>query len=415
MDLHDNLPEVLTRQQELSLYIHVPFCIHKCDYCSFYSQALKEKDHRITPVAERILNEIEMTVQLFGKPIRTLFIGGGNPGILPVSLLRELSLAAGSLGKPQEITLECNPESVSEPLIELLEEGVFTRLSMGIQSFSPEALRVLGRNYSDAAHSTSLIESFAYPERLWDFNIDLITGIPGITPETSRHDIDRALTKGNPDHISLYELSLEEGTPLAKRYRQTIEEESEDEGTPLKQLWNHLQKSGFNHYEVSNFARSQNSDARSLHNLQYWRMRPSFGIGASAASTLYDRTGLLRIECIADTNRYAAGETLSPSLYRMESVAGLEALEEFLMMGLRAEEGISLTRFRTIFGYSFADLFSETLQNLLKKGAGILTPERFFITEAGWIVLNRILIDLFYEAEKLTLNGSIDLTPVFEL
>lgn len=413
--MHDSLPEVLSRQQELSLYIHIPFCIHKCDYCSFYSHTLKESNHRITLVAERILDEIEKSVQLFGKPIRTLFIGGGNPGILPVSLLREFSETAGSLGKPQEITLECNPESVSEPLIELLEEGIFTRLSMGIQSFSPEALRILGRNYSDVTHITSLIKSFAYPGRSWNFNIDLITGIPGIAPETSLHDIDRALYDGNPDHISLYELSIEEGTPLAKRFRRTIDEESEGEGTSLQVLWNHLQKSGFKHYEVSNFSRNRKSDTRSLHNLQYWRMRPSFGIGASAASTLYDRTGLQRIECIADTNRYTEGETLSPSLYRRESVDGLEALEEFLMMGLRVEEGISLSRFRNIFGYSFADLFSETLQKYLKKGAGILTSERFSITEAGWIVLNRILVDLFYEVEKRSLNGSIDLTPVFEL
>ncbi len=341
-----------------SLYVHVPFCKSKCSYCAFYSVPCISKSE-IDLYVERIVDEIDsLTEQIGGSRFHTAYIGGGNPGLLePEHLLRIVDAVCKS-GYPTEFTVEMNPESLSTEHFEVFRHGL-TRLSMGLQCLTDRALRFLGRNSSlDETLRGADLSQKLREDTGCQLNYDVITCLPEWND--TKRDVERIVTKYSPEHISLYSLTLEEGT-LLYRQRPSLPD-SDAEADILLENWNLLEKFGYEHYEVSNFARicdkspnvddiitegsippvgSANQSYRSLHNSAYWSYHQYVGIGAAAASTGFRDGRVVRVEGRGDYRAWR---------YESEVLTPDESLTEFVMLGLRQLAGLDLDRLKKDFG-----------------------------------------------------------------
>jgi oxygen-independent coproporphyrinogen III oxidase len=440
---HDEhtIARLIAGQAELSLYVHIPYCSQKCDYCSFFSKptvhshshprSLPDKKVYIDPgnaVITRIINEIREAAALLGKPFKTLYIGGGNPGLLHRKTLQDILTASSLHGTPEEISIESNPESLDESLIELLADGKIDRLSLGVQSMSKNNLLTIGRNFSDPEQIRKILAEYCLPSRTWKLNIDLITGIPGQKDGDTENDMDEIISLTDPEHLSIYELSIEPGTPLFLRYNalpggMNLEDLRDESGRNLRKIWRHATSLGYKQYEISNFARrlvtSETDKFHTCrHNQTYWAMKPYLGIGPGAASTLYADTYAVRIEAIADLSAYSENnQSLFSQGYKIEELTSLEFLEEKLIMGLRTSQGLLKKEFLKIFNVPISVLLPKTLRKLLDEGLAVETEDAVILTMNGKILLNTLLVEMFLEIDqssKLVPSG-IDLTAVFEL
>ena len=260
--------KALKSNAEASLYIHIPFCNSKCSYCDFFSVT----DHSLmSQVLDKTLEQTVRYIDYFGiKRIPTVYIGGGTPTSMPLPLLDKLLSFVGKLPLEDgaECTIEANPETVTPDLLALLSSSCINRLSLGIQSFSNSTLKILGRHCD---FKTNFIKLELIKAR-WQgqLSLDLISSIPGQAVSESIEDIDTAVSF-KPDHISLYALTLEEGTPLARLYSDNLDAIDDN-------VWiiasDHLEVSGYHRYEVSNFALSGH---QSRHNTRYWKLLPYIG------------------------------------------------------------------------------------------------------------------------------------------
>jgi oxygen-independent coproporphyrinogen-3 oxidase len=323
------------------------------------------------------------------KPFETIFFGGGNPGCLSLLQLEKLLKASQLFGKSKECTIEMNPESFSLDFFPLFEQKLVTRLSMGIQSMQDKTLKTLGRNssVSDNLKGISLAKQV---HRLYgtDLSFDLMTCIPDQTIEDALSDIDKVVSLGDPGHLSLYCLTIEEGTELSDSVDSKKTTVLSDDGQEemLTACWNHLKSLGYRHYEISNFARK---GKRCLHNLRYWELASYLGLGSSAASTLIATDTVLSIT--QDQNLKTYSESKDYSGYTEETLAKSEYLEEFLMMALRTDEGIDKAGFSSRFGIDFDQTFTKTIQSL-EKSWTIDSPQLFALTEKGMMVLDDIVL-----------------------
>jgi oxygen-independent coproporphyrinogen-3 oxidase len=378
----------------LALYIHIPFCKKKCSYCDFYSES-RVPVRQIGKVLLEIRQETECLLSLLGyPPIETVFIGGGTPSLIHPDEMAELLNALGRFHHAglQELTVEANPESLSADFLSVCERGKVTRLSLGIQTFQDVLLRILGRSASSQDNFTALKRI----EKFWknNLNIDLITGIPGQNRETLREDLCLALDT-EPEHISLYSLTLEENTPLWREVqngRIRLEEEEYRE-----ELWliarEYLMSRGYENYEISNFALP---GKECLHNLRYWEMAPYLGIGPGAVSTLpgsIPRQGEVVVRLshsdgiqsfLEKKNRGLCWERITPEDFVFEN----------LMMGLRLKKGISRERFKRRFGLDLIEFLGDCFREWRTKGLAESSPDYAFLTERGRLVLNRLLLEL---------------------
>lgn len=385
--------------KSIALYIHIPFCRSKCHYCAFYSSTSYSEQ-----IEEKLISEIKAQIIYYKKltgseTFRTVYIGGGTPSMLSHRGLTDLVSYISNLSvkKPEEFTIECNPEDISEDFLKFLNKSPIDRISLGVQSFNNEVLKKSGRISDEKIINKAITDI----KRFWKgrFSIDIITGLPGQTNEGQLHDIQRAVDTG-VDHISCYSLILEEGTPLF--LHQEIIPDEEDEELMWTLSHNYLIEHNFNHYEVSNYGRKGHE---SLHNLQYWRMNDYIGCGPGAVSMIYDN-GIKRITNPHDIAAYLEGEKVLWSA-KEEPIEKLDFLFENYMMGLRTEEGINRKSFLKRFGFYPEELIKTTLKTV-KDNSYILSEESFSLTEESRLFMNSLLLKIYDELNGLKRPFSIN-------
>ena len=375
---------------QASLYIHIPFCNSKCSYCDFFSVT----DHSLmAQVLDKTVEQTARYIDYFGiKRIPSVYIGGGTPTSLPLPLLEKLLSFVGTLPleKGSECTIEANPETMNPDLLSLLADSCINRLSLGIQSFSDTTLETLGRH----CNAKTALKALELVKQNWkgQLSLDLISSVPHQTVSDSIADIDTAISFG-PDHISLYALTLEEGTPLAKRYGSDLDAIDDN-------VWilaaDHLEISGYRRYEVSNFALPGH---QSKHNTRYWKLLPYIGTGAGGVSTLHDgEGGLYRIANVPNLERYLASDGLLCGA-ECEEIKGKSYIFEYMMMGFRMTAGIAKSDFTKTFGMEITDIIPETLANWKNRGLTVETENAVALNKQGLLLLNQFLVDALSELE----------------
>lgn len=384
-----------------SLYLHIPFCEHKCIYCSFYS--IERLDGKAA-FLDAMLREIDMRAEaLAGDPdapreYRTVFIGGGTPSLLsPQELGRLLEHLRRrfTLRADAEVTVECNPGTLNADWLEGYRDLGINRLSFGVQSFDDEELRFLTRIHSAEEARRSVTAA----RRVFDnVSIDLIFALPDQTPERWMRNLQAAVELGT-EHISAYSLIFEEGTRLnAMRLRKEVTPAAEaDEADMYEQTVEFLQRHGFSQYEVSNYARA---GRECQHNLGYWERRTYLPFGPSAHG--YIRSGYLgtRMANVSNLSSYLA-EVRSDRLpvVSTENVTPQMALEEEVMLGLRSR-GIALDAFEAIVGQSIEDAAPAIIERIVRGGYGRLDDGRLSLTARGYIFADRLALEIIDAAER---------------
>ena len=364
------------------LYVHIPFCTSKCAYCNFYSEPVKK--HDTNRFMQAIYKEL---LQADTISIRTVYIGGGSPSCLPtpqlVSLVKEIKdKCPGTI----EFTIECNPGQVTFDMLENLHNLDVNRLSIGAQSFNNKELECLGRS-----HNAEKIKSAVKMAREAGFNnisLDLIFAICGSTQASWQYSLEQAIAL-NPEHISAYALTLEPGTPLAEDIIQGMRQaigESTDRAM-YEQAIDALVQAGYEHYEISNFAKP---GYFCQHNLGYWQNRPYIGIGPSASSY----SGTYRKKNISDINAYvAAMESGRSQVEENVFISHKDRICETAVLNLRTRYGIDVNKFKQDTGYDPFLLFEEPIRTNCEQGLLTIENDSIFLTSKALPVADSVLCD----------------------
>lgn len=375
----------MTTDTTLGLYIHVPFCASKCRYCDFYS-APTDKAVRDAYVRALAAELAARAPKARGMVVDTVYIGGGTPTVLPpsdIALLLDTVRVHYTLDHSAEISVECNPCAAPEGLFEGLRAAGVNRLSVGLQSASDRELSALGRPHDLAAFDRTFRAARA--AGFQNINVDIMMGIPYQTGESLQKTLDRVLTYA-PEHISAYGLRVEEGTPFW-RERHTLPLADDDTVADMQLATaKALKAAGYEHYEVSNYARR---GFRSRHNMRYWQTLPYLGFGPSAHSYF----GGVRYAAPRDTLGYIAAVgagDLDALRGDVHPIGEKEQREEYVMLRMRLFEGVSEKDFSARFGVPFEELYGG-LDKLEKSGLLTRQNGRIAFTEAGMYVSNAIL------------------------
>ena len=365
-----------------SLYVHIPFCQAKCAYCDFCSYAGLESLFDCYTAA--LIQELE---QYAPAPIRTIYIGGGTPTVLPLSHLAWIlntTRQIFDLDPGAEVTIEANPGTVDASLLaELLALGA-NRLSLGVQSLDDHELALLGRIHTADQAIESVLA--ARQAGIGNLSLDLIFGLPRQSTDTWSRTLDRALAL-EPEHLSLYALSIEDGTPLASAIeRGDLPAPDPDlAATMYEAARDTLARAGYLHYEISNWAKSPAYRCR--HNLTYWRNESYLGVGAGAHSWQDGRRRSNLSSVQEYTERILGGETATTS---EESIDTLLDMAETMMMGLRLlEEGVSFNRFRERFGLDLREHYAHQLEELVNLDLVHVGDGRVQLTRQGQLLGNQ--------------------------
>ena len=374
------------------VYVHIPFCASRCSYCDFFSTLrLDEVGHDYVEalIAEARLRKAELN----GKPVKTLYMGGGTPSQLPLPLLARLIdglKATLDLNAVQEFTLEANPDDVTPEWCAAVRALGVNRVSMGVQSFQDAVLRLVGRRHT-ARQAIDAVASLRHAG-IDNISIDLIYGLPGQTLETWAESVRQAVDL-RPQHISAYGLTYEPGTRLwQQRECGEVVEASEDQYLDMyRVLVGLLQVAGYEHYEISNFALP---GYRSRHNSSYWNETPYLGLGAAAHS--YD--GTMRRSNPADLCGYIRRITSGQPACQVEDLAWWERYDERVMLGLRTADGVDAHRLRSDFGdKAWAHFVSEARRHI-DAGNMICTDDgRYILTSEGIVLSDSVMRDLMWD------------------
>jgi oxygen-independent coproporphyrinogen-3 oxidase len=385
----------------LGLYIHIPFCRSKCDYCDFYS--LAGKDDRMDDYQKALLAQIAENAPLTrGYTVNSVYIGGGTPTWYGEKRLREILRQVKKkfkLAKDAEITLEANPDSVSVQSLRSLRRAGVNRLSMGMQSGCNAELRDIHRPHTyeqvvEAVHA-------GRKARLKNLNLDLIYGLPGQTEDSWRDTVEKAIAL-SPEHLSCYGLTVEEGTPLAARVARGERLPDDDEQAALY-LWTveRLGQAGYDQYEISNFAKA---GFQSRHNLKYWMGREYLGLGAAAHSDF----GGCRFASVRDLDGYIRGVMNGEVLLsESEVIPPRERGSEYLMLRLRTTNGIEEWEYRREFYMNF-DPIAAKLSEYEQKGWAVQVGRRWRLTPEGFLLSNRLIGELQELQEAATLQNTLE-------
>lgn len=373
--------------QPRSAYVHVPFCAHKCGYCDFASIANAEDriDDYLTAL------EREMS-RVLGEPqiVETIFIGGGTPTHLSAVQLAKLLGTIRQwlpLEKGGEFTVEANPNTLDETKATVLSEHGVNRVSLGAQSFNPAMLRVLERTH-DPANVDRAVELLRRAG-IQNLSLDLIFGVPTQSLDAWRSDLKR-MTDLEPQHCSAYGLTYEKGTKLWRERRLGVVQSCDEEleRSMLLEAVEFLGAVGFEHYEISNYARRGESDRRCKHNLTYWRNHAYWGFGNGAASYIDGVRRLNTRELNAYINRSMQGESAATQEERLENE---DRARETVIVNLRLLEGIDKEAFRTQTGFSLDELAGAAIRKFT--GLGLLNDDdaRLRLTREGLPIADGIL------------------------
>lgn len=372
------------------IYIHIPFCKKKCNYCDFYSESIIiDNGLLMETYINTLIKEIELRRnELNSEEIKTIFIGGGTPNILPERLLRKLLKYLGNIiniDNIVEYTIENNPEFVTPTLLELLSNYGINRVSVGIQSFNNKHLSKIGRisNQKTNIHAIENIKQ----SKIHSFNCDMIFGIPEQTTNDIYNDIIM-LKSYVPDHISYYGLTLEDGTLLHKMVVENkIKMINDDMFSDMyKFIMKSLEEVGYNMYEVSNYSKN---NMESLHNINYWKGGKYYGFGASATS--FD--GTKRYKNYPNINKYINAVENKGNYEYIEVINNEQKIIETIMLSLRMVEGLDLNYFFNKFDIDLKKLL-YTNNNLLKLGLVSINENRLSVTKEGFLVFDSIIAEI---------------------
>ncbi|GBD17070.1 Oxygen-independent coproporphyrinogen-III oxidase-like protein YqeR [bacterium HR26] len=379
----------LPNDAPLGLYIHIPFCARVCPYCDFNVYARQER--LIPAYVEALVREMDLLREQLGPArVATIYFGGGTPSLLPPEAVARLIQAARerfAVEPDAEIDLEANPESAREDNLTGYREAGVNRLSIGVQTLHPRGLKVLGR-----AHKPHVPEQALAAARSAGFtnvNLDLIYGWPGQTLEDWERDLDIALA-WQPEHLSLYALTLEPGTPMQRAVERGVLTVPDDDAVAeMAELADaKLAAAGWLHYEVSNWARCP--ELASRHNQIYWKNGRYIGLGAGAHAYLGNtRSSNERLPA-----RYIelVREGRSPVVFK-EAIDPQTEMTETMILGLRLlEEGVSAEAFTARHGRSLEDVYGRELRELAEAGLVEWNGERVRVSRARWLMVNEIAL-----------------------
>ena len=346
----------------LGVYVHIPFCLAKCNYCAFVSQVCDEAVQHSYVAA--LCGEITAAGGDFSVPVDTVFFGGGTPTVLAASkleLILQTLRTSFQLTADAEISLEANPGTVEPASLKRLRQAGFNRLSLGVQSFDDLVLAAIGRIHHAETASRAIVQARA--AGFDNISLDLMYGLPMQSISSWRETLEQAVALA-PEHISAYGLKLEEATPLmdAVNAGRVALPSEEDEETMYDWLNLSLPSRGYARYEISNYA-TKGNECR--HNLKYWRYQPYRGLGVAAHS--FD--GVDRYANTGDISMYlerlATGD--SPEDFR-ESLNLPTMMAEYVFLALRTTEGLSGAEFEQRFGEIFSEYYSEPVRRLTRLG-----------------------------------------------
>lgn len=388
-------------KDKLGVYIHIPFCRSKCDYCDFYSLAGREE--RMDDYEKALLAHLRETAPLArGIPVDTVYLGGGTPSYFGEKRLKRLLHEVKklySVERDAEVTMEANPDSVDVKMLTHLRRAGINRLSLGYQSACPAELAAVHRIHTveqgDAAAAA------ARKAGLRNLSMDLIYGLPGQTMDSWRQSVEHVLAL-EPEHLSCYGLKVEEGTPLARRVAMG-ELLPDDDAQADFYLWTveRLARAGYEQYEISNFAKP---GFQSRHNLRYWLTRPYIGFGPGAHSDFGGR----RYSFVRDLDGYITGVLQGGKLLDSDDlIPQSERGSEYLMLRLRTARGIEEWEYRRQFFLDFEPI-RRRLEEFAAQGWAERTEEgRWRLTPSGFLVSNRLIGDLLERQEQASLENLI--------
>jgi oxygen-independent coproporphyrinogen-3 oxidase len=369
------------------IYIHIPFCKTKCIYCDFCSKT------DLTPVSDYV-NAVCLELDrrrdyLHDELIETIYFGGGTPGLLAckdLNLIISRIYDTYSVASDLEITLEANPEDLTSEYIAELRELPINRISMGIQSFNDNELRFLNRRHNSLRVLTAVNDCMR--AGFDNISIDLMYGLPGQTLHSWKNTLMQAIRIGVP-HISAYHLIYEEGTPIYRMSEKGLVVPVEEDVSVdmFEMLIDTLTEAGFEHYEISNFAKP---GYISRHNSSYWENKEYLGVGVSAHS--YNRTG--RDYNISDTEEYIKCIFNGDSVTTTEPTDKNTAYNDFVITSLRTARGLSLSELKSEFGAKYEQYCIEQSKQYISDGFLCRDGDRLKLTRKGIFISDSIMSDL---------------------
>lgn len=392
----------MCEMKELELYLHIPFCVCKCNYCDFLSAPAEAE--MVEAYVDAMVREINAYRGRFeAYRVISVFFGGGTPSLLQAEQIQRIMEALRSIfliDAQAEVTMEMNPGTVAPQKLDGYRAAGINRLSIGLQSVNDGELKMLGRihdyrTFLDTYH-------LAREKGFENINIDLISAIPGQTPESWKRTL-RTVAELSPEHISAYSLIIEERTLFYEWYQQEPDPKQEKmpERKPLpdeeeeRQMYEDteeiLREYGYHRYEISNYAK-EGRECR--HNLGYWERKEYLGIGTGSASLI----GNTRFDHIRDTKEYIRLAKEPDKLCaHTEALTREDEMEEFMFLGLRKIQGICTEEFQSIFGCGIDEIYGKTLQILTEQGLIECDKDSVRLTKRGIDISNYVLAQFLLE------------------
>ena len=370
-------------KKELELYIHIPFCVKKCDYCDFLSgpaDAGRQREY-----VEALKKEIKNCKDYAAYQVFSVFIGGGTPSILPGEMIGEIMETVREkfeLIPNAEISIEANPGTVDRKKLETYRESGMNRISFGCQSADNRELKMLGRihTWEDFQESYQMARDTGFT----NINVDLMSGLPGQTL-TSWETTLRKIANLQPEHISAYSLIIEEGTPFAEKDLNLPDEDVER--AMYENTHDILASFGYQQYEISNYAKNE-KECR--HNLGYWKRTEYLGLGLGSSSLVNET----RFSNTSDMERYLKNSGNPESIReQQEKLQPEDQMAEYMILGLRMMKGVSVTKFKDSFGHEMYEIYGDIIEKY--KRMELLEKEGDYLrfTRRGISVSNPVLAD----------------------
>ncbi len=389
-------------KKKLELYIHIPFCVRKCAYCDFLSGPADFSYRK--QYVETLITEIYDMGKEYGETyeVSTVFIGGGTPSILEEEQIIKIAEAIKNsfeLLEDAEITMEVNPGTVDDSKLRTMKKAGINRLSIGLQSVDDGELKMLGRIHTFAEFK----ETYEKARRVGfkNVNVDLISAIPGQTYESWINTLETVALL-EPEHISAYSLIIEEGTPFYEKYGNnecdTKNEmpslpDEETERMIYKATETFLHKYGYRRYEISNYAKN---GFECKHNLGYWERKDYLGLGLGAASLI----GHERFSNTSDYNLYIQRNKEKDIRVEKQNLTTGDEIEEFMFLGLRKTNGISVAEFEQTFHRSIWEVYEKQINKFVEERLLEIEGDRIYLTELGLDLCNSVFVDFLDPFEQ---------------
>lgn len=378
----------------MELYVHIPFCVKKCDYCDFLSGPADQETKKA--YVQALLAEIKAVSGFQNREISSVFIGGGTPSALSASDIGRIMKTLGEtfhFSEKAEITIEANPGTLTREKLEVYQKSGINRLSLGLQSADNRELKSLGRIHT----FEEFLENYYLARKVGfdNINVDLMSAIPGQSCEGWIRNL-RTVAELKPEHISAYSLIIEDGTPFAEQELDLPDEESEYR--MYEDTAKILQEYGFYQYEISNYAKV---GYECRHNIGYWKRAEYLGLGLGASSLVSGSGGddaEYRFNNTRDIREYLQNSSEPDKIRReIEHLSDKEEQEEFMFLGLRMTGGISEKEFQNCFGKSLDSVYGKVLKKYSAMGFLEKNGSYWYFTRQGIHVSNQILADFLQD------------------